>query len=70
MAVGVKSVILETNLNKQGIIPDDVGSHSLRAGDSMALKLNEFSDIVIKKLDDGQAYRFSNTYTTKFDTCQ
>ena len=38
------------NLHKNGIDPDLVGSHSLRAGGAMALKLHKHSDTTIKKM--------------------
>jgi hypothetical protein len=37
-------------LDKQGIDPDLVGAHSLRAGGAMALKLHGFSDTTIMKM--------------------
>ena len=37
-------------LDKQGIDPDLVGAHSLRAGGTMALKLHGFSDTTIMKM--------------------
>ena len=38
------------HLDKQGINPDLVGAHSLRAGGAMALKLHGESDTTIMKL--------------------
>ena len=45
----MKVVVLQLHLEDQGITPNDVGSHSLRAGGAMALKLNGVSYTVIKK---------------------
>jgi hypothetical protein len=38
------------NLGDQGIDPDLIGAHSLRAGGAMALKLHGFDDITIMKV--------------------
>jgi hypothetical protein len=38
------------NLHKQGIDPDLIGAHSLRAGGAMALKLHGFDNITIMKM--------------------
>ena len=38
------------NLHQQGIDPDLVGAHSLRAGGAMALKLHGHSDTTIMKM--------------------
>ena len=45
----VKVAVLRLNLADQSVTPNDVGSHSLRAGDAMALRLNGVSDTLIKK---------------------
>ena len=45
----IKLAVVTTGLHKKGITPNDVGSHSLRAGGAMALKLNGISDTTIKK---------------------
>ena len=38
------------NLAHKGIDPDLLGSHSLRAGGAMALKLQNYADTTIQKL--------------------
>jgi integrase len=38
------------NLDKQGIDPDLIGAHSLRAGGAMALKMHGFDNITIMKM--------------------
>ena len=38
------------NLHNQGINPDLIGAHSLRAGGAMALKLHGFDNITIMKM--------------------
>ena len=48
MTPAIKQVVIDTGLCKQGITPNDVGSHSLRAGGAIALKLNGISDTTIK----------------------
>ena len=45
----MKVVVLRLHLEDHGITPNDVGSHSLRAGGAMTLKLNEISGTLIKK---------------------
>ena len=45
----VKVAVLRLNLADQSVTPNDVGSHSLRAGGAMALRLNGVSDTLIKK---------------------
>ena len=49
MTTSIKQAVIDTGLCQQGITPNDVGSHSLRAGGAMALKLNGISDTTIKK---------------------
>ena len=49
MGEEIKTVIVDLGLPSQGITPNDVGTHSLRAGGTMVLKLNEISDTTIKK---------------------
>ena len=46
----VRSSVKTLGLHKNGIDADLVGSHSLRAGGAMALKLNNHSDTTIKKM--------------------
>ena len=49
MTTSIKQAVIDTGLCKQGITPNDVGSHSLRVGGAMALQLNGISDTTIKK---------------------
>ena len=49
ITLAVKVAVLRLNLEDQGITPNYGGSHSLRAGGAMALKLNGISDTLIKK---------------------
>ena len=49
IGAAVKRAVMSIWLNKKGITPDDVGTHSLRAGGAMALKINWASDTTIKK---------------------
>jgi hypothetical protein len=46
----VKRGATELKLNQRGIDPDLLGSHSLRAGGAMALKLQHYADTLIQKL--------------------
>jgi hypothetical protein len=46
----VRSSVKTLGLHKNGIDADLVGSHSLRAGGAMALKLTNHSDTTIKKM--------------------
>ena len=50
ITIVVKKAATTLGLHKQGIDPDLIGSHSLRAGGAMALKLNHCSDTTIQKL--------------------
>ena len=45
----INVALATTGLHEKGITPNDVGSHSLRTGGAMALKLNGISDTTIKK---------------------
>ena len=49
MGEEVKTAIVDLGLLSQDITPNDVGTHSLRAGGAMVLKLNGISDTTIKK---------------------
>jgi len=49
IGMAIKIAVVSTGLDKKGITPNDVGTHSLRAGGAMALKLNNVSDTTIKK---------------------
>ena len=46
----VRSITKELNLQEQGIDPDLIGAHSLRAGGAMALKLHGYNDTTIMKM--------------------
>ena len=46
----VRATVKSLNLHQNGIDADLVGSHSLRAGGAMALKLHNHSDTTIKKM--------------------
>ena len=46
----IKSAAVKLRLGQHGIDPDLIGSHSLRAGGAMALKLQQCSDTLIQKL--------------------
>lgn len=50
MNKAVKQAIIGLNLAKTGITPDIVGSHSLRAGGAMAMKLNGIDRDTIRKM--------------------
>ena len=45
----VRDTVKSLNLHRQGIDPDLVGAHSLRAGGAVALKLHGYSDTTIMK---------------------
>ena len=49
ITAAVKEAARELNLAKQGIPPEQVSSHSLRAGGAMALYLNGADEVTIKK---------------------
>ena len=49
MRSAVRASVKTLELHKNGIDPDLVGVHSLRAGGAMALKLQGVSDTTIKK---------------------
>ena len=49
MGEAIKTSIVDLGLPSQGITLNDVGTHSLRAGGAMALKLNGICDTTIKK---------------------
>ena len=46
----LKAAATKLKLGQHGIDPDLIGSHSLRAGGAMALKLQQYSDTLIQKL--------------------
>ena len=46
----IRTAAKTLNLRDQGIDPDLLGTHSLRAGGAMALKLQGFADTIIMKL--------------------
>ena len=45
-----RQAVKDLNLHQQGIDPDLVGAHSLRAGGAMALKLHGYNDTTIMKM--------------------
>ena len=45
-----RNAVRTLNLHQQGIDPDLVGAHSLRAGGAMALKLHGYNDTTIMKM--------------------
>jgi hypothetical protein len=49
MRAGLRACVLTLKLHEQGIDPDLIGVHSLRAGGAMALKLQGVADTTIKK---------------------
>ena len=49
MRSGLRLSVKQLGLHKNGIDPDLVGVHSLRAGGAMAMKLTDHSDTTIKK---------------------
>ena len=54
----IRKTITELDLSKNGIDPDLVGVHSLRAGGAMAMKLHGFSDTEIMKHGRWQSLTF------------
>ena len=50
MNKAVKYAVTFLNLDKKGLVPDQVGSHSLRAGGAMAMHLNKVDHNTIKKM--------------------
>ena len=50
MLQAIRTAVKHLNLHKQGIDPDLVGVHSLRAGGAMALRLNGADDTTIMKM--------------------
>ena len=50
MNKAVKYAVKILNLDKKGLLPDQVGSHSLRAGGAMAMHLNKVDHNTIKKM--------------------
>ena len=49
MRAGIRSAVYTLKLSENGLDPDLIGMHSLRAGGAMALKLQGVSDTIIKK---------------------
>ena len=49
IVAAVRTAAKALNLQKQGIDPDIIGAHSLRAGGAMALKLMGYKDSTIRK---------------------
>ena len=50
MNKAVKYAVKALDLNKNGLLPEHVGSHSLRAGGAMAMHLNKVDHNTIKKM--------------------
>lgn len=50
MNKAVKYAVKFLNLDKKGLLSDQVGSHSLRAGGAMAMHLNKVDHNTIKKM--------------------
>lgn len=46
----VRDIAKKLSLHKQGINPDLIGLHLLRAGGAMTLKLHGYKDTIIKKM--------------------
>ena len=62
----VRATVRSLGLHQNGIDPDLVGSHSLRAGGAMALKLHNHSDTTIKKWADGHLLRFYSIFIHRY----
>ena len=58
MITSIRKAVVELNLHLQGIDPDMVGVHSLRAAGAMALKLMGESDTTIMKLGRWRSLTF------------
>ena len=54
----VRKVASTLNLQNNGIDLDLIGSHSLRAGGAMALKLHGYEDTTIKKMGSWTSLTF------------
>ena len=65
MIVVVHTVTKQLKLLHQVIDPDLVGSHLLRAGGDMALKLHSYDDTTIKKSAGGLALLSYNIFKIK-----
>ena len=50
IVIGVRKAAKHLKLHEQGIDPDLIGAHSLRAGGAMALRLHGFDDTTIMKI--------------------
>ena len=48
--IAIKQAVVELGLDKKGLTPNLVTSHSLRAGGAMAMHLNGVSSITIQKM--------------------
>ena len=55
----VRKAASKLKLHDQGIDPDLIGAHSLRAGGAMALKLHGFSDTTIMKMGRWRSLTFT-----------
>ena len=50
MNKAIKYTVKMLDLDKKGLLPEHVGSHSLRAGGAMAMHLNKVDHNTIKKM--------------------
>jgi len=64
----VRASVAELKLHKHGIKALHVGSHSLRAGGAMAMKLNGYNLITIMKAGRCTSLTFPRTSTTRSRT--
>jgi hypothetical protein len=55
----IKDTVTKLDLKAKGITADLVGSHSLRSGGAMALKLHGIDDITIKKMGRWSSLTFT-----------
>lgn len=55
----VKTTVTKLDLKSRGIVAELVGSHSLRSGGAMALKLHGIDDITIKKMGRWSSLTFT-----------
>ena len=60
---------VDTKPYEHGISPNDIGSYSLRADGTMALKLNGISDTTIKRLNSGHILCSCSIHTTGSTIC-
>jgi hypothetical protein len=60
MIVPLRAAVSSTNLARNGITPELIGVHSLRAGGAMALKLTGSTDTTIMKMGRWTSLTFLN----------